>query len=98
MQSYITLEQLREIGVTLEGEELESLLIHLNTTVEERVGADIAMSLDNEKLDELLILQETADDEKLHDWITKNIPDSEKVIKDVIDITLGELADSANDL
>lgn len=98
MQSYITLEQLREIGITLDGEELESLLTHLNNTVEERVGADIAMSLDNEKLDELLTLQETADDEKLHDWITKNIPDSEKVIKDAIDITLGELASGADAL
>lgn len=96
MQSYITKQQLINIGITLDDDAIESLLTHLNETVEERVGADIAASLSDEQLKELLKLQETATDEALGSWIASHVSDHEQIVQDTIDIVLGELADGAD--
>lgn len=95
MQSYITIDQLKNIGINLPDGEIESLLTHLNETVEERVGADITSSLSDEQLDELIVLQESADDQTLGAWITTHVKNYEQIIQDTIDIVLGELADSS---
>lgn len=95
MQSYITKQQLINLGIDIDDEAIDSLLAHLNETVEERVGADIAASLSYDQLKELLALQETASDEELGKWIASRITDHEQIVQDTIDIVLGELADGA---
>ena len=95
MQSYITKQQLIDLGINLDDQDIDSLLTHLNETVEERVGADIAASLSYDQLKELLELQETASDEDMGKWIASRVGDHEQIVQDTIDIVLGELAEGS---
>lgn len=95
MQSYITKQQLIDLGIELDDAEIESLLTHLNESVEERVGADIAASLSYDQLKELMKLQDTATDAEMGDWIASRVSDHEQIVQDTIDIVLGELAEGS---
>ena len=46
MQEFITKDSLLKLGINLEGQDVDSLLAHLNDTLEERVGSEITDSLD----------------------------------------------------
>lgn len=98
MTSFITLELLEQAGVDLGGEDVDALLDHLNQTLEERVGAEVVASLDDDKLKELSDLQDSGSDEQLVDWMTKNVPQLSEITKDEIDIIIGELAESADEI
>jgi hypothetical protein len=92
----ITKELLEEFGVELDGKDVESLLTHLNTALDERVGTEVTESLSDEKLEELLSLQETDSDEQVGEWINENVPDLQQITQDEIDILLGELAENSD--
>lgn len=96
MQDYITEESLKNIGVNLEGKDVQSLLTHLNDTVEERIGAELTEALNDEQLEQLVKLQETASDEEVGKWLQANVEDFDQIIADEIDIVLGELAESSD--
>lgn len=96
MQDYITEESLKNIGINLEGKDVNSLLAHLNDTVEERVGAELTDALDDTQLEELVKLQSTASDEEVGKWLQENVADFEQIIADEVDIVLGELAESSD--
>jgi hypothetical protein len=95
MQDYINKEALLALGLELSDEQVEKLLAQLNNTVEERVGEEIVESLNDDELDELVKLQENADDQVLGEWIAKHVPEYEQIVSDAVDMTLGELAESA---
>ncbi len=90
--SYITPSLLTDLGIHLPSGDAESLIAHLNETVEERIGLEIAESLSDEELAEMITLQETASSAELAAWITAHVDQSKYIIQDNIDIVLGELA------
>lgn len=98
MEPFITRELLEQSGIDLGGQDVEALLDHLNETLDERVGAEVASSLDDDKLKELADLQESGTDQQLVDWMQANVPQLGDITKDEIDILLGELAENADDL
>lgn len=98
MQPFITKKLLLSVGINLDANEEEKLLVHLNETLEERVGIEITDSLDDNQLEELAKLQESGDDEATQAWMTINVPDLHEIIKDEIDILLGEIADNTDNL
>ena len=98
MEPYITRELLEQSGIDLGGQDVEALLDHLNETLDERVGAEVASSLDDDKLKELADMQESGTDQQLVDWMQANVPQLGDITKDEIDILLGELAENADDL
>ncbi len=96
MQDYITKDSLLALGITLDASNADSLIDHLNETVEERIGAEITESLTDDQLTELVTLQESASDEELGKWIAAHVPDYQAIVQDNIDIVIGELADGAD--
>lgn len=98
MDTYITKDALLALGINLDDQDIDSLLTHLNDTVEERIGAEITESLSDEQLQELIDLQENATDEEVGDWIAKHVPDYKEIVQDNIDIVIGELIDGADEV
>ena len=95
MQEFITKDSLLKLGINLEGQDVDSLLAHLNDTLEERVGSEITDSLDENQLKTLVEMQETAGDQEIGEWLKTNVPEFEQMVQDEIDIILGELAEGA---
>ena len=96
MQDYITKDSLLALGINLGDEDVDSLITHLNETVEERIGTEITEYLDDSQLEELVKLQESASDDEVGAWIAKTVPEFEQIVQDNIDIVIGELASSAD--
>lgn len=94
MKSFITPELLAAVGVNPSDE----LLIHLNETFEERIGAEVTESLDDTQLAVLLDLQENGDEQALSEWLLANIPELGDIIQDEADILLGEITENAEGL
>lgn len=95
-QTYVTVQTLRDFGLTVDDATVDALLQHLNDTIEERIGAEIVEALDDDELKEMLAIQDADDDDKLGEWIAAHVPDYEQIVQDNIDITVGELAESTN--
>ena len=96
MQDYITKDSLLALGINLDDKDVDSLIAHLNDTVEERIGTEITEALDDAQLEELVALQDAATDEEIGIWIATHVPDYEQIVQDNIDIVIGELAESAD--
>lgn len=93
--SFITKELLEAAGVSVKPEDEQALIDHLNETLEERVGAEVVESLDDAQLDELAELQESDDPSVIQSWMQKNVTELDNIVKDEIDILLGEVAKDA---
>lgn len=98
MDPIITKDLLDEAGINLADQNVDTLLAHLNQTLEERVGTEITESLSDEQLEELLTLQENGSDEEVGAWLDQNVPELQEITQDEIDILLGELAENADDV
>lgn len=96
MENYITEEMLTQLGINLEGQDITSLLAHLNETLEERVGTEITEALDDTQVHALLDLQEHATEQEVGEWMKANVRDFEQIIQDEIDIVLGELVENTD--
>lgn len=96
MQEFITKESLLALGINLDGQNVDSLLDHLNDTLQERVGTELTESLNDEQLKTLVELQDKATDEEVGNWLEANVPEFEQIVKDEIDILLGELAENSD--
>lgn len=94
----ITRELLDEFGIAVGDQDEASLLGHLNTMLDQRIGAEITDSLDDSKLQELLSLQENGTEEQVDDWIEKNVPELEQIVQDETDIFLGEIAENRDNI
>lgn len=95
-QPIITKEAVNNLGIKLEGQELETLLTHLNDTLAERVGNEIIESLDEEQMKTLVELQETATPEQLNEWLQTNVKELNEIAQDEVDILLGEIAENSD--
>ncbi|TAH32371.1 hypothetical protein EYC58_03235 [Candidatus Saccharibacteria bacterium] len=96
MQQIITKDLLVALGIELNEDQLEKLVEHANTTLHERVGAEITESLDDDKLKELITLQEAGNNEETSKWLTVNVPELKEIIEDERDILLGEIAENTD--
>lgn len=92
----ITKQLLDEAGIDLSDQNVDTLIAHLNQTLEERVGTEITESLNDDQLKALLDVQETGNDEAVGAWLEQNVPELQEITQDEIDILLGELAENAD--
>ncbi len=96
MQPIITKELIESLNINLSGQDAETLLTHLNETLQERVGAEITESLGDEQLKDLLDVQEKGDNQAVAVWLQANVPELEAIVQDEVDILLGEVASSGD--
>ena len=94
----ITQNDIAQLVSNLPKDEVTTLVDHLNETLEERVGAEIAESLDDNQLAELLQVQDSNDAQAMEQWYTKNVTELEEIVADEKAILLGELAENANNI
>jgi hypothetical protein len=97
MQEFITKEMLIAAGIDLQDQDVEALLIDINQTLEERVGSEITDSLSESQLKTLIDMQEKVTDEEIGEWLSKNVPEFEQIVKEEIETILDELLDSQNE-
>jgi hypothetical protein len=95
-QQSITETTLETFGIFLGSQDKTSLLDHLNKTLRERIGVEIAASLNDIKLKELVHLQQTASEAEISAWLNQNVPDLQQIIQDEIDILMGEMSNSSD--
>ena len=96
MQPIITKDLLVAAGVIVKPEDEQKLIDHLNEMLEDRVGVEVVESLDDTQLDELATLQEADDQTAIQSWMEKNVPELEDIVKDEVDVLLGEVAKDAD--
>ena len=91
----ITIDQttLTDLGIEL-GDATDEFLTHIESQIEERVGAALVELLTDNQVKELLALTEAGDEDATQTWIAANVPDYKDVIQDEVDILLGEIAQS----
>ena len=98
MQDFVTKDSLTNLGIDLTGQDVDTLLDHLNDTLQERVSTEITEALNEKQLQALVALQGKATDEEIGTWLEANVPDFEQIVKDEIDILLDELVENADDI
>jgi len=94
MDNYITPEELRNLGVKLEGDALQKLIDELDEKIDTLVGDEIIDSLTPEDVEKLAELQDSASDEALAEWIVEHVPDYPEIIENNKDIVLGEYVET----
>lgn len=95
-EQYVTLATLKSFGINVDDATAASLLQHINTTVEERIGAEITESLTDEQLKELIELQENGNEDQIGQWIAQRVPNYAEIVQDNIDIVVGEVAEGTD--
>ena len=88
---------LQSLGIQMTDEHFELLSEHFETTLDERVTAEIALELTDEQLSELEAMV-TAPDDQLQAWLQANVPDIKEIIEDETAILLGEMAEHSDKL
>lgn len=88
---------LQSIGVTLSAEETELLSEHFETTLHERILAEIAEEIDQQQA-ETLIAMADRNDPSISEWLVANVPELAGIVQDEIDILLGELVEGKDSL
>lgn len=96
MDPIITTQTLQAVGIHVNPEDEAALLDHLNDTLQERIGVEVTSSLDDTQLDALVELQERNDDQAVQQWLVENVPELNDIVKDEIDILLGEIAENTD--
>lgn len=97
MENYITADDLRNLGVSLDDEAMSKLLDELNEKVDNMVGHEIITSLTPEDVEILAEMQDKVSEEEIAEWIVEHVPDYEEIIEDNRNIVLGDYVDE-NDL
>ena len=93
----LTREFLESIGVELDDAGYELLAEHFETTLHERVINEVVEGLTPTQAEELARLQ-TAEDSQLYVWLQKNVTDLAEIVRDEVDILLGEVAQDSEKL
>jgi tRNA A37 N6-isopentenylltransferase MiaA len=88
----LTRELLQDLGIHMDDQNYAMLEEHFETTLQERVIAEIVEELSPEQAQELATMQ-GAGDEQLLQWLQVNVLDLADIVSDEIDILLGELAE-----
>lgn len=97
-EPFITQDALDKLGIDLAGQDKETMLAHLNNTLEERIGTEITESLSESQLEELVTLQESGSDEAVNAWLVQQVPNLQDIVNDHVDVLLGELVENADDV
>ena len=95
---YITQQTLTDLGINIPADKSQDIIDHLNTTLSERIGAEIIDSLDDEKGQELVALQETNEQAVVAKWLQENVEEIEEIVQDEIEILLAEIVDEGESL
>lgn len=90
MEPIITPELLASTGIDVPNEQVAPMLDYFNGILEERVGESVIEILDDQQLEVLSKLQETSSDEVAYNWIKANVKELDEIIKDEVDILLGD--------
>ena len=89
---------LESIGIDLDEESYQALDSHFETTLHQRVIDEIALEIEPEKAQELITTLKDADQAAVQQWLIENVTDLNEIISDEVDILLGELADSGEEI
>ena len=93
-EALITVDQLREMGINLPEQQLQELAVHVQDTINERIGEEAVESLTGEQLEELITIQDNgAPGDQISEWLRARVPDYEQIVEDNTIIVLGEVAD-----
>ena len=90
-------EFLEQLGIQLDDQNYAALSDHFETTLYERVVAEIGEELTPEQAAELASLQ-SADDATIQQWLTANVPEVQDIVADEIDILLGDIAENSEEI
>lgn len=90
-------EFLSSLGIVLDDQSFQSFDEHFQSTLRERILTEIVAELTPAQAEELATM-ENASDPELQQWLAANIPDLQEIVSDEIDILLGEVAESAEQL
>ncbi len=90
-------EFLEQLGIHLDEQNYVALSTHFETTLYERVIAEIGEELTPEQAAELADLQ-ASDDASIQQWLTANVPQLQDIVSDEIDILLGEIAENSEQI
>jgi len=88
----LTKKFLSTLGIELEESSYQSLALHFETTLQDRVIDEIVAELTPGQAEQLAHMM-MANDEAIHDWLMQNIPDLADIVSDEVDILLGEVAE-----
>lgn len=85
---------LHDLGIELSDRDTELLSEHFDSTLKDRVIAEIVQELSPEQAQQLAAMQ-NASDEQLLQWLQVNVLDFGDIVTDEVDILLGELAENS---
>jgi hypothetical protein len=90
----LTRDFLTDLGIQLDDANYQALSEHFETTLHERVIAEIVEELTPEQAEELANLQQ-GDEATVQQWLTENVQDLADIVADEVDILLGEIAENS---
>lgn len=85
---------LHDLGIELSDQDYQALEEHFDSTLRDRVIAEIVEELTAEQAEQLATMQ-NANDDQLQAWLTANVPNLGEIVSDEVDILLGELAEGS---
>lgn len=86
---------LQSIGVNVDDETYDQLIIHFGETLEARIVDEVVGSLSDEQVNDFAELSKNPGAD-LNEWVHANVPDLQHIAQDEVDILLGELAENAD--
>lgn len=89
---------LKSLDVQMNEDHKAAFVEHLNEQLQERVGLAIADLLDEDELDEYIKISDSGNKEATQRFIAEYLPDIQDIISDELDILLGDIAESSDDL
>lgn len=93
----VTKAQLNSIGINLPEDQMQTLIQHVEDTINSQIGEEIVESLDDDQLKELVQMQDNdAPAEEIDAWIRARVPEYDEIIEDNVAIVLGELANNSD--
>lgn len=90
----LTKTLLHELGIEMDEHNYALLEEHFETTLRNRVIAEIVEEISSEQAQQLAAMQ-AASDEELVQWLRANVPNFSEIVSDEVDILLGELAENS---
>lgn len=90
----LTRDFLTDLGIQLDDANYQALAEHFETTLHERVIAEIVEELTPEQAEELANLK-GGDEATVQQWLTENVADLPEIVADEVDILLGEIAENS---
>jgi len=94
--SALSKEFLQNIGVELDDSTYQAFAQHFDETLSQRIIDEIIDSLDEAQLAQFNALKDS--DDQLWNWVQANVTDLGEIIQEEVDILLGDIAESADEI